>query len=118
MEYVILNNGIKMPMVGFGVFEIPAKYTEQCVFDAISVGYRLIDTAQAYHNEEQVGLGIERAIKELGINREDIFLTTKVWVSEFGYEKTRLSIEKSLRKLKTDYIDLVLIHQCLSDYYG
>lgn len=118
MEYVTLNNGVKMPMVGFGVFEIPAEQTKQCVYDAISVGYRLIDTAQAYYNEEQVGLGIERAIKELGIKREDIFLTTKVWVTEFGYEKTKASVKESLRKLKTEYLDLVLIHQCLSDYYG
>ncbi|MGN0689858.1 MAG: aldo/keto reductase [Oscillospiraceae bacterium] len=118
MEYVTLNNGVKMPIVGFGVFEIPAEQTAQCVFDAISVGYRLIDTAQAYYNEEQVGVGIERAINELGIKREEIFLTTKVWVTEFGYEKTKASVEESLRKLKTDYLDLVLIHQCLSDYYG
>lgn len=118
MKYVTLNNGVKMPIVGFGVFEIPTEQTEQCVYDAIEIGYRLIDTAQAYYNEEQVGLGIERAIKELGVKREDIFLTTKVWVTEFGCEKTKASIEESLRKLHTDYIDLVLIHQCLSDYYG
>lgn len=118
MEYVTLNNGVRMPMVGFGVFEIPAEQTAQCVFDALEVGYRLIDTAQAYYNEKEVGDGIQRAIKELGIRREDIFLTTKVWVTEFGYEKTKASVEESLRKLQTDYLDLVLIHQCLSDYYG
>lgn len=118
MEYVTLNNGIKMPMVGFGVFNIPAEQTAQCVFDAISVGYRLIDTAQAYYNEAEVGIGIERAANELKIPREDIFLTTKVWVTDFGYEKTKISVEESLKKLRTDYIDLVLIHQCLSDYYG
>lgn len=118
MEYVTLNNGVKMPLIGFGVFEIPAEQTAQCVYDAIECGYRLIDTAQAYYNEAEVGLGIEKAIHELGVKREDIFLTTKVWVTEFGYEKTKASIEESLKKLHTDYMDLVLIHQCLSDYYG
>ena len=118
MEYVTLNNGVQMPMVGFGVFEIPAEQTAGCVFDALESGYRLIDTAQAYYNEKEVGNGIQRAIKELGIRREDIFLTTKVWVTEFGYEKAKASVEESLRKLQTDYLDLVLIHQCLSDYYG
>ena len=118
MEYVTLNNGIKMPMVGFGVFEIPAEQTAQCVLDAIECGYRLIDTAQAYYNETEVGEGIRDAIQKLGIKREDIFLTTKVWVTEFGYEKAKTSAEESLRKLQTDYLDLVLIHQCLSDYYG
>ncbi len=118
MEYVTLNNGVQMPMVGFGVFEIPAEQTAHCVFNALETGYRLIDTAQAYYNEKEVGDGIQRAMKELGIRRVDIFITTKVWVTEFGYEKTKASIEESLRKLQTDYLDLVLIHQCLSDYYG
>lgn len=118
MNYVTLNNGVQMPLVGYGVFEITAEQTAQCVYDAIKCGYRLIDTAQAYYNEAEVGLGIERAINEIGVKREDIFLTTKVWVTEFGYEKTRASVEESLTKLKTDYLDLVLIHQCLSDYYG
>ena len=118
MEYVTLNNGVQMPMVGFGVFEIPAEPTAQCVFDALKTGYRLIDTAQAYYNEKEVGDGIQRAMRELGIRRADIFITTKVWVTEFGYEKTKASVEESLRKLQTDYLDLVLIHQCLSDYYG
>ena len=118
MEYVTLNNGVQMPKVGFGVFEIPAEQTGGCVFDALETGYRLIDTAQAYYNEKEVGDGIQRAIKELGICRKDIFLTTKVWVTEFGYEKTKASVEESLQKLQTDYLDLVLIHQCLSDYYG
>ena len=118
MEYVTLNNGVQMPMVGFGVFEIPAEQTAQCVFNALETGYRLIDTAQAYYNEKEVGDGIQRAMKELGIRRADIFITTKVWVTEFGYEKTKASIEESLRRLQTDYLDLVLIHQCLSDYYG
>ena len=118
MEYVTLNNGVQMPMVGFGVFEIPAEQTAQCVFNALETGYRLIDTAQAYYNEKEVGDGIQRAMTELGIQRADIFITTKVWVTEFGYEKTKASVEESLRKLQTDYLDLVLIHQCLSDYYG
>ncbi len=118
MEYVTLNNGVQMPKVGFGVFEIPAEQTSECVFDALETGYRLIDTAQAYYNEKEVGDGIQRAIKELGICRKDIFLTTKIWVTEFGYEKTKASVEKSIQKLQTDYLDLVLIHQCLSDYYG
>lgn len=118
MNYVTLNNGVKMPMIGFGVFEIPKEETARCVYEALEVGYRLIDTAQAYYNEEETGDGIRQAIQKLGINQEDIFLTTKVWVTEFGYEKTKASIEESLKKLKTDYIDLVLIHQCLSDYYG
>ncbi len=118
MEFIKLNNGIVIPMVGFGVFEIPKEMTAQCVYDAIECGYRLIDTAQAYYNESEVGEGIQKAIKNLGVKRKDIFITTKVWVTKFGYEKTKLSIEESLRKLKTDYIDLVLIHQCLSDYYG
>lgn len=118
MEYVKLNNGVEMPMVGFGVFEIPAEQTAQCVYDAIEVGYRLIDTAQAYYNEKEVGDGILRAAQELGVKREDIFLTTKIWVTEFGYDKTKASVEESLKKLKTDYLDLVLIHPCLSDYCG
>lgn len=118
MEYVTLNNGIKMPMVGFGVFEIPKEKTAECVFNAIEVGYRMIDTAQAYYNEQEVGDGIKKAIREFGLNREDIFITTKVWVTEFGYDKTKASVEESLRKLQVEYIDLVLIHQCLSDYYG
>ena len=118
MNYVTLNNGVKMPMIGFGVFEIPKEETARCVYEALEVRYRLIYTAQAYYNEEETGDGIRQAIQKLGINREDIFLTTKVWVTEFGYEKTKASIEESLKKLKTDYIDLVLIHQCLSDYYG
>lgn len=118
MEYVTLNNGNKMPMVGFGVFEISAEQTARCVYDALEVGYRLIDTAQAYYNEEQVGDGIQQAIQKLGIKREDVFITTKVWVTEFGYENTKASVLESLKKLKSDYLDLVLIHQCLSDYYG
>ena len=115
MEYVILNNGVKMPIMGFGVFQIPdPKDCEQAVVDAINSGYRLIDTAQAYGNEEAVG----NAIKNTDIPREELFITTKVWISNAGYEKAKASIEESLRKMQLDYLDLVLIHQPLSDYYG
>lgn len=115
MKTVTLNNGIKMPLIGFGVFQIEnAAECERCVLDALDVGYRLIDTAQAYYNEEAVG----NALQKTSVPRKDIFLTTKVWVTEFGYEKTRASVLESMRKLQVDYLDLVLIHQCLSDYYG
>ena len=115
MEFVTLNNGVKMPLVGFGVFQIEdAAQCEQCVLDALDVGYRLIDTAQAYYNEAAVG----RALQKTSVPREEIFLTTKVWVTEFGYEKAKASVLESMRKLQVDYLDLVLIHQCLSDYYG
>lgn len=109
MNYVTLNNGVQMPLVGFGVFEISKEETARCVYDALEVGYRLIDTAQAYYNEKEVGDGIQQAIQEFAIKREDIFLTTKVWVTEFGYEKTRASVEESLKKLKTDYLDARVI---------
>lgn len=115
MEFVTLNNSVKMPLVGFGVFQIEdAAQCEQCVLDALDVGYRLIDTAQAYYNEKAVG----RALQKTSVPREEIFLTTKVWVTEFGYEKAKASVLESMRKLQVDYLDLVLIHQCLSDYYG
>ncbi|MDO5426046.1 MAG: aldo/keto reductase [Eubacteriales bacterium] len=115
METVTLNNGVKMPMVGFGVFQIEdADECERCVLDALDAGYRLIDTAQAYYNEEAVG----RALQKATVPREKIFLTTKVWVTEFGYEKAKASVLESMRKLQVDYLDLVLIHQCLADYYG
>ncbi len=115
MEYVTLNNGIRMPLVGFGVFQIEGEgECKRCVLDALDAGYRLIDTAQAYYNEEAVGLALE----ETSVPREEIFLTTKVWVTEFGYERTRASVLESMRKLRVEYLDLVLIHQCLSDYYG
>ncbi len=115
METVMLNNGVKMPLVGFGVFQIEdADECERCVLDALDAGYRLIDTAQAYYNEEAVG----RALQKTTVPREKIFLTTKVWVTEFGYEKSKASVLESMRKLQVDYLDLVLIHQCLSDYYG
>lgn len=114
MEYVKLNNGVEMPILGFGVYQIPREKTKQCVLDAIKVGFRSIDTAQSYFNESEVG----DAIKESGIPREEIFITTKVWIDNYGYEKCKKSIEESLSKLKTDYIDLVLLHQPFSDYYG
>lgn len=114
MEYITLNNGVKMPMLGYGVYQVTPEECERCVSDAISVGYRLIDTAQAYANEEGVG----NAVAKSGIPREQFFLTTKVWVSNAGYEKARDSIDQSLKKLRTDYIDLLLIHQPFGDYYG
>ena len=114
MEYVTLNNGIKMPMLGYGVYQVTNDECERCVRDALDVGYRSIDTAQAYGNEEAVG----RGIKNSGVKRDDIFLTTKVWVSNGGYENAKKSIEESLRKLDTEYIDLLLIHQPFNDYYG
>lgn len=115
MEYVTLNNGVKMPILGYGVYQVPdLEECEKCVLDAISIGYRSIDTAQAYNNEEAVG----NAIVKCGVPREELFITTKVWISNGGYEKAKASIEESLKKLKTDYIDLLLIHQPFNDYYG
>lgn len=114
MEYVTLNNGIKMPMLGYGVYQVTNDECERCVRDALNVGYRSIDTAQAYVNEEAVG----RGIKNSAVKRDDIFLTTKVWVSNGGYENAKKSIEESLKKLDTEYIDLLLIHQPFNDYYG
>lgn len=115
MQTVKLNNGIEMPILGFGVYQIPDhNECERVVTEALTTGYRLIDTAQAYFNEEAVG----KAIKNSGIDRKDIFLVTKVWVSNGGYEKAKASIDESLRKLQTDYLDLILIHQPFNDYYG
>ncbi|WP_332238503.1 aldo/keto reductase [Sporolactobacillus sp. KGMB 08714] len=115
MDYVTLNNGVKMPILGYGVYQIPdLEECERCVLDAISVGYRSIDTAQVYRNEEAVG----RAIKKSGVPREELFITTKVWISNAGYEKAKASIEESLKKLQLDYLDLLLIHQPFNDYYG
>lgn len=115
MNYVTLNNGVKMPILGFGVFQIAdANECERCVSDALETGYRLIDTAQAYGNETAVG----NAIKKSKIPREELFITTKVWISNAGYEKAKLSIEESLKKLQLDYLDLLLIHQPFGDYYG
>lgn len=114
MEYVTLNNGIKMPVLGYGVYQVSNEECERCVLDAISVGYRSIDTAQAYGNEEAVG----NAIRKCGVPRNELFITTKVWISNGGYEKAKVSLKESLRKLQTEYIDLVLIHQPFNDYYG
>ena len=114
MKDVRLNNGVMMPAIGFGVFQIPPDETERIVSDAISVGYRLIDTAQAYYNEEGVG----NAVAKCGVPRNELFLTTKVWITNAGEEKAARSIDESLRKLRTDYIDLLLIHQPFSDYAG
>ncbi|MDE7458495.1 MAG: aldo/keto reductase [Muribaculaceae bacterium] len=114
METITLRNGVKMPILGYGVYQVDPKECERCVLDAINSGYRLIDTAQAYNNEEGVG----EAIVKSGIAREDLFIVTKVWISNAGYEKAKASIEESLRKLRTDYIDLLLIHQPFGDYYG
>ena len=114
VQTITLNNGVRVPLVGLGVYQIEQKDCERCVREALEVGYRLIDTAQAYYNEAQVG----DAIKASGIDRQKLFLTTKVWISNAGEDKATKSIEESLRKLKTDYIDLVLIHQPFGDYYG
>lgn len=115
MQTVKLNNGVEMPILGFGVYQIPDhNECERVVSEALEVGYRLIDTAQAYFNEEAVG----SAIKNSGIDRKEIFLVSKIWVSNGGYEKAKASIDESLKKLQTDYLDLMLIHQPFNDYYG
>ena len=114
MEFTTLNNGVKMPSLGYGVYQVDPAECERCVLDAISVGYRSIDTAQAYYNEEGVGAAIQKS----GVKREELFLTSKIWISNGGYEKAKASIDESLKKLKTDYIDLMLIHQPFNDYYG
>ena len=114
MEKVKLNNGIEMPVLGYGVYQVTPEECERCVSDAISVGYRSIDTAQAYHNEEGVG----NAISKCNVPREELFITTKVWIDNYGYEKAKKSVFQSMEKLKVDYLDLVLLHQPFSDYYG
>ncbi|GGG52073.1 aldo/keto reductase [Paenibacillus radicis (ex Gao et al. 2016)] len=115
MEYVTLNNGVKMPILGYGVYQIrDQEECERCVLDAISVGYRSIDTAQVYQNEIAVGHAIEKS----GVPREEFFITTKVWISNAGYDKAKASIQESMDKLQLDYLDLVLIHQPFNDYYG
>lgn len=114
MLYITLNNGIKMPMLGYGVYQVSKGECERCVLDALDVGYRLIDTAQSYFNEAEVG----NAIAQSGIERSEIFLTTKVWIEHYGYNECRSSVMQSLEKLKTDYIDLCLLHQPFADVYG
>lgn len=115
MEYAVLSNGLKMPMEGFGVFQVPdPAQCEEAVSMALETGYRLIDTAAAYMNEEAVG----KAVKNSGIPREEIFITTKIWVQDYGYENAKKAIETSMHKLKVDYIDLMLIHQPVGDYIG
>jgi len=114
METIKLSNGVEMPVLGYGVFQVSPEECERCVSDAIEVGYRLIDTAQAYFNEEGVG----NAIVKSGVPRNELFITTKVWISNAGEERASRSIDESLRKLHTDYIDLLLIHQPYGDYYG
>lgn len=114
MKSVILSNGVEMPQLGYGVYQVDPEACERCVADAISLGYRLIDTAQAYGNEEGVGA----AVKNSGLPRRDFFLVTKIWISNAGYERAKASIDESLRKLQTDYVDLLLVHQPFNDYYG
>lgn len=114
MKTVTLNNGVVMPQIGYGVYQVSPDECERCVSDALSVGYRMIDTAQAYHNEEGVGA----AVKKSGIARDELFLVSKVWISNYGFDKAKASIDESLRKLGTDYIDLMLLHQPFCDRYG
>ena len=114
MEYVTLSNGVRMPQLGYGVYQVAREECERCVLDALSVGYRHIDTAQAYQNEEQVGSAVEKS----GVPRGEIFITSKVWVDRYGYDECRKSVSESLEKLRTDYIDLMLLHQPFADYYG
>lgn len=114
MNYITLNNGVKMPQLGYGVYQVTKDECERCVSDALNAGYRLIDTAQSYFNEEEVG----SAIKKSGIPREEIFLTTKVWIENYGYEKCRASVLESMRKLQVEYLDLCLLHQPFNDVYG
>ncbi len=115
MQTVTLNNGVKMPIIGFGVYQVPdAEECENAVYEALMAGYRLIDTAAGYLNEEAVG----RAIKRSGVPREELFITTKLWVQDAGYESAKLAFAKSLKKLQIDYLDLYLIHQPFGDYYG
>lgn len=114
MKTITLNNGVKMPQVGYGVFQVSPAECERCVTDALNVGYRLIDTAQAYHNEEGVGA----AVKKSGIPRNELFIVSKIWISNYGYDRAKASIDESLRKLGTDYIDLMLLHQPFCDRYG
>lgn len=119
MEYTTLSNGVKMPMEGFGVFQVEdAAVCEQAVLDALETGYRLIDTAAAYFNEEAVGNAVRVAVRKSGIPREELFITTKLWIQDAGYENAKKAFQVSLDKLGLDYIDLYLIHQPMNDYYG
>lgn len=114
MQYKTLSNGAKMPQLGYGVYQVSKDECERCVMDALKVGYRLIDTAQSYFNEEEVG----NAVVKSGISRGELFITSKVWIEHYGYDECKKSVEKSLKKLQTDYIDLMLLHQPFGDYYG
>lgn len=114
MEYVTLYNGVKMPQLGYGVYQVTQEECERCVLDALEVGYRSLDTAQSYFNEKQVG----NAIAKSGVPREEIFLTTKVWIEHYGYEQAKQSVLESMEKLQTSYLDLILLHQPFADYYG
>ena len=114
MEYVTLNNGLIMPKLGFGVYQISKEECKQAVLDAIEIGYRLIDTAQSYFNEEEVG----EAISDCNVQREELFITTKVWIDNYGYKKCKDSVLESMKRLKVDYLDLILLHQPFADYYG
>ncbi len=114
MNTIKLWNGVEMPQIGYGVYQVTPEQCEQCVSDALEVGYRMIDTAQAYANEEGVG----RAWKKSGLRRDDIFLVSKIWISNYGYERAKASIDVSLSKMQTDYIDLMLLHQPYCDRYG
>ena len=114
MNHITLNNGVKMPQLGYGVYQVSREDCECCVLDALKVGYRSIDTAQSYFNEEEVG----NAIAKSGIPREEIFLTTKVWIEHYGYDECKKSVLESMRKLKVDYLDLCLLHQPFGDVYG
>lgn len=114
MEFTTLYNGVRMPMLGYVVYQVTKDECERCVLDALSVGYRHIDTAQSYFNEEEVGA----AIRKSGVPREEIFITSKVWIEHYGYEECRASVLESMRKLGVDYIDLMLLHQPFADYYG
>lgn len=119
MDFVTLNNGVRMPMLGFGVFQVPdGNVTEQAVYDAVCSGYRLIDTAAAYQNEESVGRAIRRALSEGLVKREDLFITTKLWVQDYGYDNAKRAFEKSLKALGLEYLDLYLFHQPFGDYYS
>ena len=114
MEQVVLSNGVKIPKLGFGVFQIPREKTVQAVMDAAQVGYRHFDTAQSYMNELELGIGLKKS----GVKREDLFVTSKIWISNYGYEKTKESVYTSLEKLDTDYLDLMLLHQPYGDWFG